>query len=165
MTKAFDKITRELIVSLRRMAGRQGDDLSLVSDAADEIEKLTTERDRCKATLDKAQWLLVRCHDRIEAAGEGASTDGVPPFADGGYGSGLIGEAMAYLKEYVFDPGDDADHEPTEFERAMLEDFVHGLISHEPFFGIIRAKADALAQAKADLGRGGRAAAAVGKTR
>lgn len=62
----------------------------------------------------------------------------VPPFAENGYGSRLLREAVAYLNEYVFDYDSGADHEPTEFERFMMEDMLNGLFSHEPFFGIIR---------------------------
>lgn len=67
----------------------------------------------------------------------------VPPFAETGYGAQMLREAMTYLSDYVFDCGEDSsDHEPNEFERNMLEDFTYGLMSHEPFFGVVRAIAD-----------------------
>ena len=60
------------------------------------------------------------------------------PFLPGGVGDQMLGAAYAYLDEYVLSTEGD-DHEPTDFERVLLEDFVNGLISDERFFGPVRA--------------------------
>lgn len=57
----------------------------------------------------------------------------VPPFADEGYGKRLIDEGEAYIAEYEYD-----DYTPSEFERGMISDAFNGIMSYEPFFGIIR---------------------------
>lgn len=88
-----------------------------------------TRREKAR---NKANAILSYLASRREAQ------EPVPPFAENGYGSRLLREAVAYLNEYVFDYDSGADHEPTEFERFMMEDMLNGLFSHEPFFGIIR---------------------------
>lgn len=73
----------------------------------------------------------------------------VPPFADDGIGGLMCKAAQSYMAEYVFSPDDGADHEPTEFEAVLIEDFWYGLISDERFFGPIRALLNA-ARAEGD---------------
>lgn len=60
------------------------------------------------------------------------------PFMPGGLGYLMLSAADAYAEEYVFSLDDGPDHEPTEFEAAMLADFLAGLVSDEAFFGPIR---------------------------
>lgn len=78
----------------------------------------------------------------------------IPPFAEGGVGSLLCAAAHAYREEYVLSLEDGPDHEPTEFEHILLEDFFSGLISDERFFGVVRQLLDqrlALFEALKDL--------------
>lgn len=61
----------------------------------------------------------------------------VAPFAEGGIGHAMQERGYAYLKEYVLST-DGADYEPNEFERALLEDFMNGLLGDEAMFGPVR---------------------------
>lgn len=61
----------------------------------------------------------------------------VAPFADGGVGSLMFSGFYAYREDYVLSTEGD-DHEPTEFEADLIEDFVNGLMSDERFFGPVR---------------------------
>lgn len=62
----------------------------------------------------------------------------VAPFAEGGIGSVMCEAAHAYADDYVL-CREGPDHEPTEFERELLNDFFNGLISDEGFFGPVLA--------------------------
>jgi hypothetical protein len=53
-----------------------------------------------------------------------------PLFADTGVGGMLSAAAKAYREDYVFST-EGPDHEPTEFEAVLLEDFEAGLFSDE----------------------------------
>ena len=51
----------------------------------------------------------------------------------------LSDAANAYLDEYVYSNGDNAsDHEPTEFERHMMEDMLAGMLSDERVSSILQ---------------------------
>lgn len=73
-----------------------------------------------------------------------------PPFADGGIGNLMLAGGQAYLDEYVLATEGD-DHEPTEFERVLLEDFMAGLMNDEAMFGPVRALLARLQAAEAAL--------------
>ena len=60
------------------------------------------------------------------------------PFLDGGLGDLMTRAGYAYLEEYVLSSDEGADHEPTEFERFLLEDFLNGLLCDEYMFGPVR---------------------------
>lgn len=82
---------------------------------------------------------------------------GVAAFADDGAGDQMTKAAYSYLEDYVYS-GDDADHEPTEWERALLEDFFNGLLRDEAFFGPVRAalsKADQIIALRGASSKGG----------
>lgn len=66
------------------------------------------------------------------------------PFADGGLGDDLYKRGTAYLADYVLST-EGADHEPSEFERVLLEDAFAGLMGDEALFGPIRTVLAALA--------------------
>lgn len=88
-----------------------------------------------------------------EALAERVPDTSVPPFADGGIGSLMCEAARAYREDYVLCT-EGPDHEPTEHEQILLEDFFNGLISDERFFGPIRAllaRSEALEAECADL--------------
>lgn len=71
-----------------------------------------------------------------------------PPFADNGIGGLMFKGGHAYLDEYVLSTEGD-DHEPTEFERVLLEDFMAGILNDDAMFGPVRALlADHAAQAE-----------------
>jgi hypothetical protein len=71
------------------------------------------------------------------------------PFADGGLGALMLREGYAYLADYVLGTDEGPDHDPTEFERWMLEDFLNGLMGDDALFGPVRR---VLLQASAALG-------------
>lgn len=77
-------------------------------------------------------------HATREGAGSERAKLDVAPFAEGGIGYLLCRAAEAYLADYAYSPDEGADHEPTEFEGWLLEDFWNGLITEESFFGPIR---------------------------
>ncbi|MGQ3018762.1 hypothetical protein [Phenylobacterium sp.] len=90
----------------------------------------------------------------------------VPPFAENGIGELISQGCAGYREDYVYCPDPDgpgADHEPTEFEAAMLEDFVAGLLGDERVFGPVRAALAEIAHLQSDLAgiRGHMAAAAA----
>lgn len=60
------------------------------------------------------------------------------PFLDGGLGDLMLRAGEAYLADYVMGQDEGPDHEPTEFERWLLEDFLNGLMNDEAMFGPVR---------------------------
>ena len=67
-----------------------------------------------------------------ELTGEG------PVFRDDRFAARLSVAASAYLDDYVYSPEEFvADHEPTEFERQLISDFIAGLFADETFSGIL----------------------------
>lgn len=79
--------------------------------------------------------------------------DLLPIYQDGGLGDRLYKAMHAYLDEYVFSPDEGSDHEPTEFERMLLEDFFNGAISDEAVNAILQEAARAMQEAR--LAQGG----------
>jgi len=63
---------------------------------------------------------------------------------DGGLGSRIYKAIHAYLDDYVLSPDEGSDHEPTEFERMLLEDFFNGAISDEAVNAILQEAARAM---------------------
>jgi hypothetical protein len=57
--------------------------------------------------------------------------DLLPIYAEGGIGARLLDAMEAYRKEYVFSPDEGSDHEPTEWEQTLLEDFLNGAFNEE----------------------------------
>lgn len=55
----------------------------------------------------------------------------LPIYAEGGIGARLMEAMEAYRKDYVFSPDDGWDHDPTEFEKLMLEDFLNGAFNEQ----------------------------------
>jgi hypothetical protein len=56
-----------------------------------------------------------------------------------GIGARLSDAANAYLDEYVYSAHDHAsDHEPTEFERDMMEDMLAGMFSDDRVHAILQ---------------------------
>jgi hypothetical protein len=98
--------------------------------------------------------------------GQPAVSFNVPPFAENGLGDLISKGAAAYREDYVYSPDPDcagADHELTEFEAAMVEDFVAGMLGDERVFGPVRAALVEIAHLQSDLAglRGHMAAAAA----
>jgi hypothetical protein len=60
------------------------------------------------------------------------------PFLPGGLGDLMFKAAHAYAEDYVMGSDEGPDHEPTEFERWLIEDFYNGLLSDDRFFEPIR---------------------------
>lgn len=55
----------------------------------------------------------------------------LPIYADGGIGARILAAMESYRKEYLYSPEDGPDHEPTEFEQVLLEDFLNGAFTGE----------------------------------
>lgn len=75
--------------------------------------------------------------DPTPQPGSPVDTNG-PPFAETGVGALMFKGGHAYLEEYVFSLEDGPDHEPSDFERAMLEDFMAGILDDDAMFGPVR---------------------------
>lgn len=74
-------------------------------------------------------------------------------FRNKGFGTKLHEAATKYLADYVYsdDPdGSCADHELTEFERAMIDDFLHGLFADDDFSGLLQEAAKGMKAAGID---------------
>lgn len=85
---------------------------------------------------------------------EGVKLDlSASPFAETGIGGLMFSGAHAYRAEYVLSTEGD-DHQPTEFEAWLLEDFVAGLMSDERFFGPVRALLALASPAPTQTGEG-----------
>lgn len=69
---------------------------------------------------------------------EGLIDYAAPPWSDNGIGKALDSAAEALLNDYAFGSDEGADHEPSEFERAMLHDAYAHVMGDETFFGPIR---------------------------
>lgn len=90
---------------------------------------------------------VIRAHPATTPAQEPVAVPAgelLPIFADGGIGARLSSAMHAYLTDYVFGLEDGPDHEPTEFENAMLEDFLNGAISDEAVNIILQEAASAM---------------------
>lgn len=60
-------------------------------------------------------------------------------FRDTGLGSRLLRAAERYVRDdYVFGADGGDDHEPTKFERMMMEDMVNGLFADEEFAALLQ---------------------------
>lgn len=56
-----------------------------------------------------------------------------------GFGKRLSDACAAYLADYVYSPDDNyADHEPTEFERMMMEDMLAGMFANKDVDAILQ---------------------------
>ena len=83
-------------------------------------------------TPDKEEMPTDRTAFVAELTGEG------PIFRDDRFAARLSVAASAYLDDYVYSPEEFvADHEPTEFERQLISDFIAGLFADETFSGIL----------------------------
>jgi len=72
-------------------------------------------------------------------------------FRPRGVGSRLYDAAAQYLAEYVYDADNNvADHELTDFERVMVEDFLGGLFSDEAFSAVLQEMAAGMKAAGLD---------------
>ncbi len=72
------------------------------------------------------------------------ATELLPIWKDNGLGNRIYKALHAYLDDYVFSPDEGPDHEPTEFERMLLEDFFNGAISDEAVNAILQEAARAI---------------------
>ena len=73
----------------------------------------------------------------------------LPIWKDNGLGDRIYKAMHAYLDDYVFSPDEGWDHEPTEFERVLLEDFFNGAIGDEAVNAILQEAARAMQDAMA----------------
>jgi len=72
-------------------------------------------------------------------------------FRPHGVGSRLYDAAAQYLTEYVYDDGGNcADHELTETERNMVQDFLAGMFSDEAFSAVLQEMAAGMKAAGLD---------------
>ena len=55
----------------------------------------------------------------------------LPIYADGEIGARILAAMEAYRREYVYSPEYGSDHEPTDFEQVLLEDFLNGAFTGE----------------------------------
>lgn len=69
----------------------------------------------------------------------------LPIFLDGGVGDRLMKATEAYLSDYVFSPDEGSDHDLTEFEQMLMEDFIGGLFADEAICSILQECARGLA--------------------
>ncbi len=76
----------------------------------------------------------------------------LPIYADGGIGARILAAMEAHRKEYVYSPEHGSDHEPTDFEQVLLEDFLNGAFTDE-VSAILQEAARAAAPQPADLVR------------
>ncbi|MFC3163105.1 hypothetical protein [Ciceribacter thiooxidans] len=54
-----------------------------------------------------------------------------PIYADGGIGKRLMDAMERSLEDYVYSPDEADDHEPTEWERTLMQDFLYGAFNEE----------------------------------
>ena len=59
-------------------------------------------------------------------------------FRDTGFGTRLSMAAAKYLESYVFSPDEGSDHDLTEWERMLFEDFLAGLFAAEDFSDLLQ---------------------------
>lgn len=86
----------------------------------------------------------------------------LPIWLEGGIASRLSAAMHAYLKDYVYSPDEGADHEPTDFERWIMEDMLNGALSDQAVNAILQDAAFAmLASAPAPASGGVDAIAAI----
>lgn len=77
-----------------------------------------------------------------------AEKHGLLPIWQKGWIAVRLSAAMhAYLAEYVFSPDEGCDHEPTEFERMILDDMLNGALSSQAVNDILQEAAAALLRA------------------
>lgn len=76
---------------------------------------------------------------------ESGEVERLPIFGGDGIGTRLSSAMEAYLADYVFGLEDGPDHDPSDFERAMLEDFLNGALSDAAVNDILQEAARALA--------------------
>lgn len=60
-----------------------------------------------------------------------------PLFADSGIGTAISSALVQHIDDYALDC-ETHDHEPTDFEQLLLEDFVNGGFSEESVVGPLR---------------------------
>lgn len=65
-------------------------------------------------------------------------SDGLAIFRDTGFGSCLSRAAAAHIADYVFSPDEGSDHELTEWESMLVEDFLASLFSSEDFSSLLQ---------------------------
>jgi hypothetical protein len=66
-------------------------------------------------------------------------TERLAIYRDTGIGSRLLKAAERYVREdYVFAADEGSDHEPTQFERMMMEDMVNGMFGDPGFDEILQ---------------------------
>lgn len=59
-------------------------------------------------------------------------------FRDTGIGTRLSMAAEKYLEDYVFSPDQGGDHDLTEWERMLFQDFLAGLFADEDFSDLLQ---------------------------
>lgn len=60
-------------------------------------------------------------------------------FRDTGIGSKLLKAAERYVRDdYVFGSDEGFDHDPSKFERMMMEDMVNGLFADDEFAALLQ---------------------------
>lgn len=77
-------------------------------------------------------------------------TDKLAIFRDTGIGTRLSRAAQKYADDYVFSPNDGSDHEPTGFEKVLIDDMLAGLFADETFSGILQEAARGMKAGGAD---------------
>ncbi len=68
----------------------------------------------------------------------------LPIWKEGWIAYRLSAAMHAYLKEYVYSPDEGWDHEPTEFERGIMEDMLNGALSDETVTALLQNAAAAM---------------------
>lgn len=62
----------------------------------------------------------------------------LPIWKEGWIASRLSAAMHAYLKDYVYSPDEGCDHEPTDFERWLMEDMLNGALSSPDVTSILQ---------------------------
>lgn len=71
----------------------------------------------------------------------------LPIWKEGWIAERLSAAMHAYLAEYVWSPDEGCDHEPTEFERMIMEDMLNGALSAKPVENLLQDAAFAMVAA------------------
>jgi hypothetical protein len=78
-------------------------------------------------------------------------TEKLAIFRDTGIGSRLLKAAERFVRDdYIFAADEGSDHEPTQFERMMMEDMVNGLFADPEFDDLLQEAARGMKAGGAD---------------
>ncbi|HEY5797684.1 MAG TPA: hypothetical protein VIU82_21990 [Bosea sp. (in: a-proteobacteria)] len=105
-------------------------------------EEAARQRDVWKARALTAEAALAK-----DGGGEVAVRGELPIWKEGWIASRLSAAMHASLAEYVFSSEEGCDHEPTEFERMIMEDMLNGALSEQSVTDLLQEAAFAMLSA------------------